>query len=644
MDARSFYIYLQSKGFERRESQERMLELVEEIVSKGGVKLIEAPTGTGKTFAYLIPIITSGQKAIVSTGTKILQDQLRRDIEFLCAHYKVLTGRDVNYAVLKGKGNYLCIDRYRKENLSSIDAGDIEELIETDWNGDLTLSSVSPEVASKINVDEDYCTKAYREVCPYRKVCYYWEKVKSGENTAQILVVNHALLALREFEDTTEKILVIDEAHELDRYLTLASTFGISLYWLREFIGILGKFIEKNIDIPVDEFFVKNFSGMFGEDEDEVAIDSLAPYMDSFETTVVQPLKALYRETALRLETELSDFLESRLMVSYKLKSYLSHSIFLSREVVNKTKGGYEEPDEEERRFIEKLKRLELAYRKLGKLSRFVRLCREGSPELGYKLSRKWSRKMQTFNYRMEVFPIFPREVILAEDYKGVVLTSATVDPEDIKLTVGIEGDFHKLKKHFDYRHVNFIIRNTNPKREDWEECLKISYEELRLTHDKLLVLLTNKLHLTFFPSEEGVVKQGEGSLSNLIESMRSGKLNVLIGLDSLWTGVDIKGHKGLLIAKLPFENPNEPVTYHRIRYMRSTGEDSFEYQRRKAFIKFRQGIGRLVRQKGDGGTITLCDNRIWRYKEFIDFLKELGVNILYTKNPITRRTSGRPC
>ena len=139
------------------------------------------------------------------------------------------------------------------------------------------------------------------------------------------------------------------------------------------------------------------------------------------------------------------------------------------------------------------------------------------------------------------------------------------------------------------------------------------------------------------------MAKQGDGSLSTLIEKLREGKIKVLIGLDSLWTGVDVRGEKGILMSKLPFESPEDPVTYHRIRYLKSMGEDPFEYQRRKAFIKFRQGVGRLMRQKTDSGTIILCDNRVWRYGEFISFLRELGVNILYEKNLTSRRTSGRP-
>ncbi len=643
MDSFSFYQYLQSKGFERRESQEEMIHLVEEVIREGGVRLIEAPTGTGKTFAYLIPIITSRQRAIISTGTKVLQDQLKRDIEFLTSHYKLLTGEEVSYAVLKGKGNYLCIDRFKKENLSSQEKADIPELMETEWEGDLTLSSVSPEVAGRINVDEDYCTNAYRKVCPHRGECYYWEKVKSRERSAQILVINHALLALKEFEETEDKVLVIDEAHELDRYLTLASTAGISLYFIRELTSSLQKLTGREINLPVEEFFRDNFARLFKEETEEVSLDSLAPYMEDFKTRICQPLYDLFDEAVGQLKEELREFLEGRLMVSFKFKGYLEKTLLLPREIIELTGASYEDPDHDEEALIEKLKRVEFLSGKLRKLKRFVRLCEEEDPSFGYKLSKKWSRKLQTFNYRMEVFPVFPRGVVEPEAYKGVVLTSATIDPEDISFTTGIEGDFYRLSKNFDYSSITFLIHDTNPKKPQWEEKLVEAFEDIRSLYDKVLVLLTNKAHLKLFEGNGQVAKQGEDSLNSLISALREGKIKVLVGLDSLWTGIDVRGEKGILMSKLPFDSPEDPVTYHRIKYLRSLGEDPFHYQRRKAFIKFRQGVGRLKRQKEDTGTIVLCDNRIWRYREFINYLKELGIKVVYLKNLTARRTWERP-
>ncbi len=641
MEPLEFYGYLLRRGFERRKSQEEMVRLVERVIEEGGVKLIEAPTGTGKTFGYLIPIITKGVKAIVSTGTKILQDQLRRDIEFLLTHYRILTGKEISYAVVKGRANYLCLDRLEKEKPE--DLGDIPQLMEKNWDGDLTLAQVPPETVSKINVDEDHCTPHYREVCPFREECYYWSLIKVKEKTADILVVNHALLALKEFEDTKDRILVVDEAHEFDRYLTLATTSGVSLYSLRELVGTLERLQGEKVEVELESFFSENFGELL-KDKEEIPVESFKPYAEPFRRQIYDPLREHLRKARENLKEEIEEFLSSRIAVSHRLKFYLERTMIADPEVIDRTRSAYEEPDGEERRLIEKVKRLEFAERRIFKIGSLLRLWEEDPPEYGYSVSKSWSRRLQTFNYRMEVFPVFPREVVRPEDFKGVVLTSATVDPEDLAQTTGIVGDFHKLSYNFDYSRVTFIVERTNPKRESWEESFREAYRKIRSMHEKVLVLLTNKEHIKLVEGNGEVGRQGEGSLSRLIEDLRKGRIKVLVGLDSLWTGVDVKGEKGILMSKLPFENPDDPITYHRIRFLKEIGEDPFLYQRRKAFIKFRQGVGRLVRQKGDWGTIILCDDRIWRYREFVNFLKELGVKILYGGIFTRRRTSGYPC
>ncbi len=165
---------------------------------------------------------------------------------------------------------------------------------------------------------------------------------------------------------------------------------------------------------------------------------------------------------------------------------------------------------------------------------------------------------------------------------------------------------------------------------EKWKENLILAYKYLRTLHDRVLVLLTNREHTKLFEREEGVMVQGDEPLSTLVEELREGRIKVLIGLDSLWFGVDIKGEKGILMSKLPFDNPEEPLSYHRMRYLKERGADPFDYMRRKALIKFRQGMGRLMRSKEDRGTIILCDGRIRKFPEFKRAVESLGIRIEY--------------
>ncbi len=281
------YQFLLNKGLERRRSQEEFFSIVEETYEEGGVSIVEAPTGTGKTFGYLIPVFEKGYKAIISTGTKLLQEQLRRDIEEIRSAYSYLYGKDVSYLVVKGKANYLCLDRFYKRDDVPFE---IRQLVEGEWDGDFERVHVDPHLQLELCVDDDYCTKAYRRVCPHLRDCYYYTKLKRKEASAQILVVNHALLSLKDFEDSKERMLVVDEAHELDKYYINSLSGGISLYFLRvHVLGSIRQFLH-SADVDVEGFFERNFSNMFRDDREKVSLDTLRPYAEGLRTSILEPI------------------------------------------------------------------------------------------------------------------------------------------------------------------------------------------------------------------------------------------------------------------------------------------------------------------------------------------------------------------
>lgn len=616
------YEFLVSKGLERRKVQEEFFQIMLEAFDTGGIRIVQAPTGTGKTYAYLIPIIERNQRVIISTGTKLLQEQLRRDIETLKAYAKYLLNKDVSYLVLKGKANYLCLDRY----YASDQKVDLESYINSQWDGDYEFVKVPTEVWAEICVDDDYCDSHYRSICKYRRECYYWGRIKSMEKQVQILVVNHALLSLREFEDPQERVLVIDEAHELDKYVTSSLRVDLSLYTLR--VGVLGRirnFLpEANVD--VEGFFIENFERLFKEDDEEVPLEGLRAYQEPFERQVLSPIESLYQRVRDKVLEEIWDFLEGRLFVSLKFKDYLLRLGILSWERYLALSSNYEEPSKEEENLIKKIKSYELLSKAITKLRNFNLIMKEDRPDLGYLVGRRWSKSLKTFNYWISAFPIFPAGHVDFKGYKAVVVTSATVDPEDLRLTLGLEGKYYELSHTFPYHRINFLVYHVDPREEGWHLALKDAYKYLRSLYDKVLILLTNKDQKAIFEREEGLAFQGEEGLSKLVQDLREGKIKALAGFDSLWLGVDVPGEKGLLMAKLPFESPEEPITFHRIRFLKEMGMDSFEYQKRKALIKFRQGIGRLMRTKDDGGTIVLCDKRVYKFKEFLHVLERLGI------------------
>ncbi|MCS6875599.1 MAG: ATP-dependent DNA helicase [Aquificaceae bacterium] len=628
------YEFLLKKGLERRRVQEEFFQIVLSAIQEGNcsVKIIQAPTGTGKTYGYLIPLMESEQKAIISTGTKLLQEQLRKDIENLRAYYSYIHGKEINYLIMKGKTNYLCLDRYHNLPSESVPS-ELYMSVQCNWDGDFEFVNIDQELKEKLCVDEDYCTPSYRKMCKYFQECYYWSRLKNLEKSADIVVVNHALLSLKEFENSDERVLVIDEAHELDKYVTSSLTSGVSVYTLR--VEIVGKVLEfiRNANVEVEDFFVRNFEKLFNAGQEEVAVESLKPYAKDFEESILRPLFQYHKAIRESLISELTRFTTERMFVSMQFKEYLLKSGLLDWERYLDLKSNYEEPSEEERKFIKKLKDYELLTKRLQRVKEFHRLIMEEPQDFGYLVGRKYSKKLNTFNYWLHTFPIFPSGYVDFSNYKSIVITSATVDPEDLRQTFAIQGEYYELEHTFPYHKVNFVVYKVDPRDvKRWEECVKMAYAYLRSLHDKVLVLLTNKEHKKLFEKEDGVAFQGEGNLSQLLKALSEGKFKAVIGLDSLWFGVDVKGHKGILMSKLPFENPNEPVNFHRIRFLKSMGLEPFEYQKRKALIKFRQGIGRLMRSKDDGGTIVLCDGRVSKFREFIRAVEDLGIRVTYKK------------
>ncbi|MFN3598820.1 MAG: ATP-dependent DNA helicase [Aquificaceae bacterium] len=617
------YSFLLTKGLEKRKAQEEFFDIVLSAFEEGGTRIIQAPTGTGKTYGYLIPLIEKDQRAIISTGTKMLQEQLRKDIETLRAYASYILGKEVSYLILKGKSNYLCLDRYYSDKRV-----DLDEYINSHWDGDYEFVDVVPEVWAEICVEDDYCDGHYRNMCRYRRECYYWGRLKSLEKKAQILVINHALLALREFENPEERVLVIDEAHELDKYITNSLRNGISLYTLRvELLGRIRHFLP-DANVYVEEFFIDNFEKFFKEEEEEIPLESLSDYAEDFERRVLFPIESLCQKAKEKISQEIRDFLKNNLFVSLSLKDYLYKLGLINWESYLNLKSDYQEISREEEGLLKRIKTYDLLSKAVERIKAFHSLMKIQRADLGYLVGRKWSKRLKTFSYWLEVFPVFAAGYLDFNSYKASIITSATADPQDLEKTLGIRGDYYELSHTFDYSRVNFIVCNTNPKKEDWDTALKDSYKYLRTLHSKVLVLLTNKEQRRFFEREEGLAFQGEGGLSQLVQGLREGRIKALAGFDSLWFGIDVPGEKGILMAKLPFESPDNPITFHRIRFLESIGEDPFEYQKRKALIKFRQGLGRMMRTKEDGGTIILCDNRIYRFREFLRVVKGMGIQV----------------
>lgn len=593
-----------------------MAAAVERAIAEKTTLLVEAGTGVGKSLAYLHPFVAAGRengKVAVSTGTKTLQTQLiENDIPFLARVLNI----PIRAELCLGAANYLCLYRLGKASergmFSSRQAAKqfqkIEEWsLETDTGCRLDLDFLPrSEVWSAVAVEHDFCL---RQICPCFEECFYF-RARARREKADILVMNHHLFfanlgaggsILPRFQS-----VVFDEAHLIEEIATDFLGYEVSNYRLPNLLGYLysqrsGKgFIPSRIE---DEDCRESWRDLVERLTDlnrEFFFSLEEKWPDVFRTVRLKepgfvedilcgPLAELENRLAEMEETITNEEGQA------ELKTYLSRARDLREElaaVVNMEDSGY---------------------------------------VYWYSRENSGHRIRQT----LQMAPIEVGEYLkksLWEKYGPIVLTSAT-------LSVGGEFGYQKkrlgigecreliLTSPFDYSGRVMIyadggIPDPTRRREEYEErvirdtgrliilagggvfALFTSYRML----DKAYQRLSGPL------AEYGCLKQGDMERFQLLEEFRSRLRSVLFGTTSFWQGVDVPGDslRCVVITKLPFAVPDDPVTEARIDFIRDSGGDPFrEYQVPRAAIMLRQGFGRLMRHRDDYGIVAILDPRL---------------------------------
>jgi ATP-dependent DNA helicase DinG len=585
--------------YEIRSSQIEMMNACSGNIERGGTLMAEAGTGTGKTFAYLIPAIFSGKKTLVTTRTINLQEQLvSKDLKFLSSL------KEFGYAIAKGRGHYLC-----KRRLNAFHASDQEEFDEYqnvfEWaseteTGDIEdySSSRKPDIWDRLCSDPDACKG---KKCTYYRDCYYFA-ARMRWSEAQIVVTNHALLAVNTIMPQDSRILpeadalVIDEAHALDA--VFSDQIGIRLS-------------NRLVDIIFNRLLKPdergNYKGLLSQSP------VLFPLVESLRMEI-----GLFWQM-VRNEVENRRIIKQ----AFILKNYLlalSESIGILLENIKTSATGLFEEDEE----IE----LKAAMVKLQNVAlEMESFCEEAA---GFV---RWV-DVNEKGTALRMSPVYPSEFIrnnLIPEYDSIILTSATLSVKGkfdlIENTLGISNseklsvaspfDIKKqvsvtIKKGIDLRNEDNIsklatvIIEETPKKEGGTLILFTSRDVMKKTWGLTAEELENC----------GLNPMMQGSYSNrkMLEIMRESNNTVIFGLDSFWEGVDVRGDalKCIIITKLPFEVPTEPIVQARTEIIEKEGGNPFyQYALPKAVLKFRQGFGRLIRTRTDTGKIVVCDERI---------------------------------
>lgn len=579
--------------YEYREGQIELARLITEVLEGRGTLLAEAQTGIGKSLAYLLPSVLLGQRVVIATRTKALQDQLiKKDLPLT---FEILNN-EVRYVNIKGKANYLCLllfDRLIKSPLDQLRFNPKEFYLLIEW----AKTTKSGERSELLDLKEDspiweeVCVKDNRcllSKCPFFKDCYLY-RLRIDADKSQIIVVNHHIL----FADTSLKIksfgatllpnynnLIIDEAHEAEDSAT--SFFGIS--------------ISKRM---IEEWIHDTFR--------ETQKAYLEPFKNEllYETNKLLSFFENCEEKRKIKKEEIEFFLINFPSYFLKMKEFL----LKSREYIES----------------EIFKGLEERYEYLVDGLNFIFL----HDDKNYVKSCEKRLKNLIFHANpINVGPILKEH--LFNKMKSLILTSATLTTNDtfeyIKKRLSLNDDVFtvRIESPYDFQKQGlFFIPDIFPEPNslDFQKCaLNTIKKLLTFSKGRAFILCTSIKNMNHFYEELSkdceypLLLQGEKPKSQILEEFRAMKNGVLVATSSFWQGVDVQGEALSLVIldKIPFASPSEPLVESRIEELLKEGLDPFiNYQIPLATIILKQGMGRLIRSKKDRGVVACLDIRL---------------------------------
>lgn len=584
-------------GYLPRPAQIEMAEAVADAIKQQQNFIAEAGTGTGKTFAYLVPAILSGKKIIVSTGTKNLQDQLfNKDLPTIRKAIKI----PFLSALLKGRANYLCNYRiklalYNTQGYSKEDADALAKI--SSWGkrtktGDITemadVAETNP-IWFQATSTQDNCLG---QECPDYEKCFLVQARKKAQE-AEVLVVNHHLLcadwSIRDngFGELlpAAQVVIIDEAHQLAE---IASNFlGMTLtskqlYDLAQ--DTLAEYFTDATDLPILrtasedlQFEIRNLRLAFG-------IELRRGEWREIETNpnIMGGLTAL--------EQQLQRLVEALLLASIK------------------TKG------------------LESCFKRAEELLLQLRIILDAKQD-------QWIRWYETFK---QSFTLSRTPLDIAGEFRSFmskhpatwIFTSATLSVanrfEHFSYGLGIQAAASSWESPFNYpQQALFYHPRGLPQPSDPEFTAKIvefALPVLQASRGRAFFLFTSHRALKQAADllkdrlDYPLLIQGSHPKTLLLEKFKQMGNAILFGTSSFWEGIDVRGEalSCVIIDKLPFASPGDPVLKARLQAMESQGRNPFfEYQLPAAVIALKQGVGRLIRDVDDRGVLMVCDPRL---------------------------------
>jgi ATP-dependent DNA helicase DinG len=598
-------------NYEFRPGQIEMARAVNDTLNDGGIALIEAGTGTGKTLAYLIPALASGRRVIVSTATKNLQEQLiKKDIPFL----ETVLPRKFKTVCMKGRSNYLCLQKLKKadstpifEDLEDVDYFDVIRRwagkTETGDRAELVDLPENLSFWSHLDARAENCTG---QKCPEFDNCFI-TRMRQEAQEADIVIVNHHLffadLALRGGDYGAVlpdySSIIFDEAHEIED--VAASYFGTSVsnYRISDLIQDAQKLVISEADAA---------------SELVTALARLAHRSDNFWMSF-RGNGGLEGRYTLSESHFVQEDEEGNLIPSAAGEAYVTLVNALNR--VAGALGVVKEAPAELDNILRRAEvlKFELEFIVTG-----------DDPSFVYWYERR-GRGVFIHGTPIDVSGLL--EDKLFSKVHSTVLTSATMTAggsfDFMKTRLGIEHSRDLIiESHFDYESQTVLYlpkRMPDPRSREFADA---SVEEivhiLEATEGRAFVLFTSvsSMREAFERVQDRVdfplFLQGQGSKIGLLDRFRKTPNAVLFATSSFWQGVDVQGEalSCVIIHKLPFAVPTDPVVAARQKYIDDNGGNSFmEYSVPQAAIILKQGLGRLIRSATDKGVLSILDPRV---------------------------------